>query len=344
MTLRRFNETFQFPHKAFSFLAALVLSVVGALPAVAKQTAPRWAEGSLEADFPRDSYIAAVGYGASAEEAAAVASAEIGRYFSQSVESSVQATQVSVSVSGMTADERSMRRQTVITSSVELFAVRRTKPWYERDSRQYAVCAYIERAEAWQMFEPNLREAAQRFSALHDEARRQEDAFLSLLAYGAAMSCAERDGLSDLILFAHVLFPSGARQYQAAQDMLASAPADMKRLASRCSVALKCADDCGGVIASAVAASFARLGVAVSDSSGRASYICAVDVTENKQSLPAGTFYTPSVRITVLSKGVSVYTYSRTAAKNGARNADVARQRAYGALSQEITQSFLRER
>ena len=330
--------------KLFSFLAALVLFVAGAPPFAAKQRVPRWADGALEANFPRDSYIAAVGYGASAEEAAAMADAELGRYFSQSVETSVQAEQVAVSVSGMTTDERNIRRQTVITSSVELFAVRHTEPWRGQKAAQYAVCAYIDRAEAWQVFEPKLQAAFQRFTALHEEARRQEDAFRSLLAYGAALSCAEQDGLSDLILFSHVLFPSGARQYQSAQDMLASVPADMKRLADGCSIAVECASDCGGVVASAVAASFARLGIAVSGGSGGAGYVCTVDVAENRQELPAGTFYTPSVRITVVSKGASVHTYSRTAAKTGARNADVARQRAYGALSQEITRSFLQER
>ena len=330
--------------KLFSFLAALVLFVAGAPPFAAKQRVPRWADGALEANFPRDSYIAAVGYGASAEEAAAMADAELGRYFSQSVETSVQAEQVAVSVSGMTTDERNIRRQTVITSSVELFAVRHTEPWRGQKAAQYAVCAYIDRAEAWQVFEPKLQAAFQRFTALHEEARRQEDAFRSLLAYGAALSCAEQDGLSDLILFSHVLFPSGARQYQSAQDMLASVPADMKRLADGCSVAVECASDCGGGVASAIAASFARLGIAVFNSTGGATYVCAVDVTENKQELPAGTFYTPSVRITVLSEGASVHTYSRTAAKTGARNADVARQRAYSALSQEIARSFLQER
>lgn len=332
------------PYKLFSFLAALAVFVAGAPSFAAKQRVPRWADGALEADFPRDSYIAAVGYGVSAQAAAAAASAEIGRYFSQSVETSVQAEQVAVSVSGMTTDERRIRRQTVITSSVELFAVRHTEPWHERESGQYAVCAYIDRAEAWQAFEPKLKEAAQRFSALHGEGRRQADSFRALLAYGAAKACAERDGLSDLILFAHVLFPSGARQYQAAQDLLASVPADMRRLADGCSVAIECANDCGGVVASAVAASFGRLGIAVSDGSGESVYVCTVDVAENRQELPAGTFYTPSVRITVLSKGAAVHTYSRTAVKTGARNADVARQRAYGTLSQEIGRSFLQER
>ncbi len=331
------------PYKIFSSLVALALFIAGMPTFAAKQQVPRWVDGAFDADFPRDSYIAAVGYGASAEEAAVAADAELGRYFRQSVETSVQAEQVAVSVSGMTTDERSVRRQTVITSSVELFAVRHTEPWRGQKSAQYAVCAYIDRAEAWQAFEPKLKEASQRFAALHNEARRQEKAFLSLLAYGAAKAGAERDGLSDLFLFAHVLFPSGARQYQAAQDLLASVPADIKRLADSCSVAVACANDCGGLVASAVAASFARFGVAVSSGLGGASYVCAVDVAENRQELPAGTFYTPSVRITVLSGDASVYTYSSTAAKVGARNADVARQRAYSALSQEITRSFLQE-
>lgn len=328
----------------FSFLVALALFVAGVPSFAAKQRVPRWADSALEEDFPRDSYIAAVGYGATAEGAAAAADAELGRYFSQSVETSVQAEQVAVSVSGKTADGRSVRRQTVITSSVKLFAVRHTEPWRGQKAAQYAVCAYIDRAEAWQAFEPKLKEAAQRFSALHGEARRQEDAFRSLLSYGAASLCAERDGLSDLILFAHVLFPSGARKYHAAQDMLASIPADMKRMADGCSVAVKCADDCGGVVASAVAASFARLGIAVSGGTGWATHVCTVDVAENRQDLPAGTFYTPSVRITVLYKGAAILTYSQTGVKIGARNADIARQRAYGALSQEITRSFLQER
>lgn len=70
-------------------------------------------------------------------------------------------------------------------------------------------------------------------------------------------------------------------------------------------------------------------------------YRCDVTVEENVQQLTGGTFYMPEVRISIDDGRRSVYTQSISVWRVGARNPDVARQRAYKAMAEEVKKSFL---
>jgi len=66
-----------------------------------------------------------------------------------------------------------------------------------------------------------------------------------------------------------------------------------------------------------------------------------VVVEENVQQLAAGSFYTPEIRISIGDGRRSVHTQSISVRRVGARNPDVARQRAYKAMAEEVKKSFL---
>ncbi|MBQ9239340.1 MAG: hypothetical protein IJ191_08540 [Treponema sp.] len=311
------------------------------MAAAKKSQPPKWiVSDTLEAVYSSEAYISAIGWGMSQEEALVSADAGIGRYFQQSVNSLIVATQNAKNTSGVTAsNERELQRQIVITSTAKLFAIQHTNPWYEESSQRYAVCAYIERKEAWKMYEPYLKTKVETFLGLYTNAKNQSDDFLSVILYSKADQYAQSNNLADIIMFGHALYPHGALYYNNVLENISLLPADIQRRATACSIVLICHADCDGLVSAAVSERFEELQFSVVQYETH--YCCHILVAENKQELAAGIFYTPSVQITVQKEGDVLYSYSKTVPRTGARNTIVAQQRAYKALVQEIRASFL---
>jgi hypothetical protein len=66
-------------------------------------------------------------------------------------------------------------------------------------------------------------------------------------------------------------------------------------------------------------------------------------VSENQQELEAGTFFTPTIAVTVSGPGGTLFSYSTGITRQGARNLEIARRRAYTALAAEVERSFYTE-
>jgi hypothetical protein len=81
--------------------------------------------------------------------------------------------------------------------------------------------------------------------------------------------------------------------------------------------------------------------LSVTTNKNTAAVICEVNISENKQTLPAGTFYMPSVNIVMNGKTQSLYSFSTSVGERiGANNPDVARQRAYTAIANKLGETF----
>jgi hypothetical protein len=92
---------------------------------------------------------------------------------------------------------------------------------------------------------------------------------------------------------------------------------------------------------SVVSKALSAEGFTVTANKNIAAVLCEVNISENRQTLPAGTFYTPSVNIIMSGKTQSLYSFSATTAERiGANNLDVARQRAYTAIASKLGETF----
>jgi hypothetical protein len=167
-------------------LCALINVCTGCASKQKDEEVPLWASyDTIEAVYPNSTYIARIGYSGSAAGSAALAESELGSYFSHSVHSVVQGSQVMTDSGTRDASlSRKIERTVTVESLNKLFDVKKTAPWYNRQKKQYVCCAYLTRSDAWKLYEGTVRDAKNKFHTFYDKAAAESDPIrkLSLLA------------------------------------------------------------------------------------------------------------------------------------------------------------------
>lgn len=282
-------------------------------------------------------YIAGKGYGESPTAARQAALGEVAAFFTAKV-----ATETSELVE--VADNKSsslMRQETFVSTQTELFSVRYGEPYYLEGQKLWECVAYMHRGEAWEMYRQKFEPLVETFASLCRSGAAEADDFSRLLSYSRALALARHNNLSAMQAFAAALYPAGAAVLASSLEGLAELESQIRQTAARCSVSVVCGQDSGGLVRGAVSGRLEELGLAVAEGESAAVYRCDVTVEENVQQLAAGSFYTPEIRISIDDGRRSVYTQSISVRRVGARNPDVARQRAYKAMAEEVEKSFL---
>ena len=244
------------------------------------------------------SYIAQGGFGSSQAEAEQNALASLSRFFQQSI--SVEAREHTTVTD---AKSRSVLTEDVsVKSEVELFAVRYTKAKFDKKQKVYEVTAYIDREEAWRIYEPRLNEAVRGFEKRYANAQGTGDTIQKILGFVRAQKNAAETELSKKCDFATILNPDEAERYESTRARLSELGAQIKRLCSQCAVSVFCEGDYENRVSQSATSFFSNLGFPVQKSPSQ-SYECTIFVTENAQSLAAGTFFTPSFKIEITKDG-----------------------------------------
>ncbi len=282
-------------------------------------------------------YIAGRGYGETQAAARQAATGEVAAYFTAKVATE---TRELVEV----ADSRSssqLTQETFVSTQTELVALRHGEPFYLEGQKLWECVAYINRREAWEMYRQRFEPVVETFASLCVSGATAADDFSGILSYSRALRLARSNNLSVMQAFATALYPAGAAALEPSLARLAGLESRIRQIAARCSVSVVCNQDSGGIVRGAVAAGLEELGLAVAEGGAPAAYRCDVVVEENVQQLAAGSFYTPEIRISIGDGQRLVHTQSISVRRVGARNPDVARQRAYKAMAEEVEKSFL---
>jgi hypothetical protein len=255
----------------------------------------------------------------------------------------VTASQSYTEHNGAATESRRIEQDTFVKTNSQLFAVRFTEPWLNPATKNYETIAYLERKEAWNIFEPRLRQSSDTLRNIYSSAEKNPEPLKQFALYSAAQSLAAGE-LAQLLDFAQVLDADKAVQFNDVRPLLSSLPTKLDAAKSRISIYINSAAGADALVTDAIANAFSSHGFTVSRNRNTASYICDVTVNDNMQKLPAGTFYTPSVIATVSGKsGGSLFTYSANLDRVGAQNPDVARTRANTNVAGEIKKSFYTE-
>ena len=282
-------------------------------------------------------YIAGKGYGESPAAARQAALGEVAAFFTAKV-----ATETSELVE--VADNKSssrMRQETHVSTQTELFSVRYGEPYYLEGQKLWECVAYMHRGEAWEIYRQKFVPLVETFASLYRSGAAEADDFSQLLSYSRALDFAHNNNLSAMQAFAAALYPEGAAVLASSLEGLEELESQIRQTAARCSVSVVCHQDSGGLVRGAVSGRLEELGLAVAEGEAAAVYRCDVVVEENVQQLAAGSFYTPEIRISIGDGRRSVHTQNISVRRVGARNPDVARQRAYKAMAEEVKKSFL---
>lgn len=142
--------------------------------------APLWASpDTIESVFPKEEFIARIGYAKDSTSAYALAESELSSYFSHSVHSVVHGRQLMTDLindsvhnnKNNTAQvSHSIERVVTVEAINNLFDVHKTQPWYNKPKKQYVCCAYIIRKDAWKVYEGIIRDSRDTFRQFFDTA------------------------------------------------------------------------------------------------------------------------------------------------------------------------------
>ena len=129
-----------------AFAVLFLITVCGCASNSTKNEKPLWAsDETLEMVYPNSEYIARIGRGTSIQSATSFAEGELSSYFSHSVHSQVNATQVMTdtksgdkeNIPGESKTVRSIERKVTVDSMNELFDVHLTSAWFDKKQKQY---------------------------------------------------------------------------------------------------------------------------------------------------------------------------------------------------------------
>lgn len=328
---------------SISTILGLTLFSCGSTNGVVEQV-PLWAnEMTLESIYPKSQYIARIGSSANAQAAATMAESEIITYFNHTVMSKTRAFESRTMKDDKYSTTQNLEREVNIRSSIELFAVRKTNPWYDKQTGTYISCAYIDRNEAWTLYRPHILRDSQTFRSFYDSAAKESDAFKKIKILHNAEESAQI--FADDLEFARILSPSGITEFAADSKKLAGMKEAMAsaRLAASMKITVK--NDDGNRISRLVTSLLSGEGYYLSDR--EFAYLVNVNVEKNIKKHKDGddTILTsePGLSITITNGSEKLFSYNKSFNRISGFNETFVDKKLYSALEDEINESFVKE-
>jgi plasmid stability protein len=316
--------------------AALLLSCAGA-------PSPDWAASpvSLAAVYPDEAYIARVGRGQTREAAESAGASEIARYFSSQVSARVSLRETASRQNGVSGETLDFESEVFINSEITLFGLRYTPDaFYNKAEGQWQTVAYIDRGEAWAVYEPRFKKQADAFQALCQAAESENDPFKKALQWRLAARCGHSAEFEAANTLGQILSPARMNAvFSAARNQLAALPQKTGEAQRNAGVYIDCPVDFESVIVNAFSRAISAEGFPVSQTRSAAA-VCTVTVDEGLERRELGFFYHPSLRAEFSSSSGVLFTFNAAADSISAVSADVAKRRAYKALEEQIQKTF----
>jgi hypothetical protein len=231
---------------------------------------------------------------------------------------------------------------TLVETQGHLVAVRYAEdPWRDPASKEWRTVAYIDRAEAWILYEPQAKKEADSLLALYNAAETEAEPFTRSLRFTVAASYAESAAFTAVRSFAQVLNPAKAEAFfREADAALSSIPEAIYSARQSATVYIDCPVDLDGMIYQAAISALGQASFPVERDRNAAACVCRITVDEGEQKVAAGFFFYPALTGTVNGKNGAVFSFSAKSARQGAISHDVAKRRAYTALAEALRESF----
>lgn len=283
-------------------------------------------------------FIAQKGFGETEQIAQQNALAGISKFFQTSI--TVEASEkTKVTDSGSQSE---LSENVFVKSQTELFAVHYTKAKYNKKQKLYELTAYIDREEAWQIYKPKVESCVQSFERLYSDAKNQNENILKITGFVNALKNANQNELEKKLDFASSLYPDSDLFYEETRNHLSETEPIVKSLCRKCSMNIVCENDFEDRVQKRAEETFSKIGIGTNENAEN-KYFCVVTILENKQTLDAGTFYTPSFTLEIENASVTLFSVGKQLKRTGAKNENVAKQRAYSAVANAVGEMLKNE-
>ncbi|MBR1721632.1 MAG: hypothetical protein IJ727_03980 [Treponema sp.] len=325
-----------------SVISSLLFFSCGSSNVVSER--PLWANvDTLDAAYPKASYIARTSSGESAAAALALAESELVSHFAHTIVVNTNASDTKSMTNGAYSSKQEINKEVNIRSAMELFAVRKTNPWYDKANRLYYACAYIDRAEAWSLYRPHVVSSQQSFLSYYDKADKESDAFKKIKILHACEESAETFA-SDLE-FVRMLSPSALEEFASGRKKLAAMNEQMSsaRLAASMKVSVK--DDEGNRISRTVSGLLSGEGYYLSDRDYAYQVNVVVEKNFEKHKDGEDTIIVsePGLTITVSNGSEKLFSYNKSFPRISGFSEAFVNKKLYAALESELNESFVKE-
>lgn len=306
---------------------------------------PLWADyDTIEAAYPKALYIARIGMASSGAKAGVLAEGELATYFTHTVRSESTAQQKMESAAGeTTTDSRMIVREVTVESLMNLFAIHRTTPFFDKDRNQYVCCAYIQREEAWKLYESQLFSSRERFFSFYKPAQNEKDPLKKMLLLKRTEDvAAEYRGVLD---FARLLSPEKESRYAEDRVMMAQLERDKERAMADSVMRVVVSQDDSNRILRCVTELLAQEGFSLTDRKEKAVYEVHVVVEQNKALHDDMLTAEPGINVSIRSGAGQIFSYGKTCQRVTGFSAAEAlvNKKIYAALEQELRSTFLPE-
>jgi hypothetical protein len=305
----------------------------------AKQ-APLWVTDCSQA-YPAKEYIAATGTGATAQESVVSSTAALSRYFNTQITSqSANSRTMTQNEAGVTKT-RTVNESTDILSSTTLKALHSTEPYFVKADKsakgEWIAASYIKRSEAWSLLEGELNQKKAAFDTPYDNALAQKDTLVKVLYLAAAKEAIP--ALQEELLYAKVISASRALFYADEDERMANCVTELTQTSIACPISIEVEGDLDNIVYSALVGIFGENGLCTADKN-TSPYSMKAVVSMGSFSNEAGVFFYPAITVTLSTGSTVVFTYSKSCAKTGAKEASVAESRAYREIKKELADSL----
>ena len=327
--------------KPFPVILIAALCLFAACASAPPEPPPAWAE-SVERSFPNDRYLARRGTGRTAAEAEAGAVRALAQHFQLDV--GVQAREEAV-LRGDGPTEITNIEITVIGTSVELFAVHRTRPWHNRGDRLFETVAYINRAEAWEVFEPGVRREESAFLDMFNSAELEGDSLRRFMMLRGAQNY-HAANVAPMRSFGERLHPAQARDgFPEADAALSMLPRLLDEARAGAVIYIDSGNDFENRVTQLIERTLNEEGFNISRNRAAAEAVFAVDfdfnMSENRSGDSTSYSFAPSVRATLNGRsGVILSYHSPPQSRTVTLTQEAGRRRSFTTFMSALEDSF----
>jgi hypothetical protein len=328
------------PIKVRIWQAALLINLaLLSFASCASAPRPDWAE-DIQAVYPRDRYLAEKGIAKTSVLAQVAGTRAIAGYISQQFSSELREDAVSAANAPTQITDT---ETTFVRSQMELLTLRYTTAWFNKLEKQWEVVAYIDRDEAWTVYEPRFKRQLDAFHALYTAAERERGQFRKALRFMDAGAYTRGEDFVKAEAFGRILHPQRMdASFSEIRAEIANTPQKIKDAKQNASVFIVCP---GGDFEKRVTKAFSDALKAEgfppdAPNKSSADVICTVSIDEGRQDRELGIFYYPSLQAVFTDAAGVLWTFNATASRASAVTPDVAKRRAYTALAELVVKSF----
>jgi hypothetical protein len=189
---------------------------------------PPWSASpaAIREVYPDGEYIAQQGRGKSRHTAEASAAAAISRFMTSQIQATTGYTMTSNETNGKSAENIQTINEAYIKTQIDIFGIRYADDaFYNSATKEWQTVAYIDRAEAWQVYEPRFMRQADSFINLFNAAENESDTFKKVVRYEAARQYTRTSDFENAALFGQILYPAKMNaEFAAVRTHLANLP------------------------------------------------------------------------------------------------------------------------